>query len=89
MASDAFLRIAEITIALHCGSGIDAERVCRFDGPARRFLLPASHTAPADVTIDVRFGELEPAEGEPVFDSGSVWTLFRESSSEFLGVPRS
>jgi hypothetical protein len=89
MTSDAYLRIAEMTIALHCGSGIDAESVCRFDGPVRRFLVPEGETVAADVTIDVRFGEITAATGEPVFDSGSVWSLFRESSSEFLGVPRS
>lgn len=80
MPSDAYLRIAEVTIALHCGSGIDAESVCRFDGPVRRFLVPAGETVHADVAIDVRFGDIAPAAGEPVFDSGSVWTLFREGT---------
>ena len=80
MPSDAYLRIAEITIALRCGSGTDAESVCRFDGAVRRFLLPPGDTPQADVTIDVRSGEIAPATGELVFDSGSVWSLYREGA---------
>ena len=73
MAS-AFLRIGEMTIALRCER--DAERLLRFEGPTLRFVVDEPRQV--DLDIAVRFDDIAPFEGRPVFDSGSVWSLYRE-----------
>lgn len=73
---DAFLRIAEMTIALRGGDGI----VLASEGAISRFLSTAAEAAaaPSDVVIDVRRGAIEPSAGDLVFDSGAVWKMYRE-----------
>lgn len=80
--AEVFLRIGEMTIALRCER--DAERLLRLEGPTLRFVTPSSvisSTDAVDVDIAVRFDDIAPFEGKPVFDSGSVWTLYRDGST--------
>lgn len=67
-----FLQIARLTVALRCD---DPSIVWHWDPAVRRFLTSPATT---DVDLTVRAVERIPrAEGEVVFDSGSVWRLLR------------
>ncbi len=64
-------------------AGITTEVVCddpslrlSLAGPARRFVVP---DAEPEVTVRVGLGELrQECDGEPIFDSGAVWQLYRQ-----------
>jgi hypothetical protein len=67
------LRIADITvrIAVH-----DADLSVRVDDATERFLVPPCH---ADATLTARWGDAGgAASGDLLFDSGSVWKLYRD-----------
>lgn len=67
-----FLRIAGMVIAIRRD---DPDIGWEWPEASRRFLVP--ETAP-DVELSVRTSpSIEPLEGEPLFDSGAVWRLFR------------
>ena len=69
------LSIAEITVAI---AARDADLVLRADEATARFLVPA---ADSDVTITAGWGDPGGADpGDPVFDSGAVWKLYRNGA---------
>ncbi len=69
------LRIAEITVAV---TAQDSDLRLRADEATTRFLVPA---ADPDVTVTARWGDPGAADpGEPVFDSGGVWKLYRDGT---------
>lgn len=74
MPPSSWLSIAEITIAVRC----DDDRLqWTWEEPVSRFLVAARE---ADVSLNVVVGEPpRPVGGAaPLFDSGSVWKLFRD-----------
>lgn len=72
---DSFLRVGGITVALRC----DDERInCAWDEPFSRFLVETPDNI--DVEIEARIGEIDFADGDVVFDSGSVWRMLREAN---------
>jgi hypothetical protein len=68
-----FLSIGGTTIALRCS---DPEVTWHWDAPSRRFLVPPTK---ADVEIEVRRGRTMALPEPPLFESGSVWRIFRRS----------
>jgi hypothetical protein len=76
-ASDAtvHLRIADITVAV---AARDADLVLRVDEATERFLV-----APSNPDAAVTIGWGDPGQGslgEPVFDSGGVWKVYRDGA---------
>jgi hypothetical protein len=79
MAERLSLSIAGITIGLSCDP---SEMQLKVEGAATAFLV---NDANPDLTVRATWGELSDAtRGEKVFDSGSLWQLYRENGSHLF-----
>lgn len=77
--SEIRVRVAGVTVRV-ASSGPDGPRLS-VPEVSRKFEVPANGTA--DLELDARWGDLSRRRlGEPVFDSGGTWKLYREGSVE-------
>lgn len=77
MPGDACLSIAGLTIAVR---GADGGASWTWQEPVSRFLVAPAPPRHIDVEIDVRRGSPPSSPGALVFDSGSVWKLYRDGA---------
>jgi hypothetical protein len=70
-----YLRVAEITVAVKAR---EAGPTVQADKATEKFLVPPSK---ADATVTASWGDPGTAgPGQPIFDSGGVWKLYRDGS---------
>ncbi len=71
--------IGGITIAIRIDSDADARPLTPIDGPVARFVVG---DRPADVEVHVStLADDAPSSGRLVFDSGSLWRLYRDADA--------
>jgi hypothetical protein len=71
--------IGGITIAIRIDNDADARPLTPIDGPVARFVVD---DRPADVEVRVStLADYAPAPGRLVFDSGSLWSLYRDGDT--------